>query len=201
MHREILSWWPRRRYDSDYDIHWCQDVGRSPPTTCHMPPGALRLHLNKSLDQACKSIFRRGRALHSVGGKSLSHHHRHWAWQRTERQRVYGDPVMTKMDLVTAVADRGRATGSIHSGDAAVDRSHSLLVWFHGSSQLGSIISFHHHLSFVELELRFLMNCYWNTARGAAECWCWALCLLAPPFYHNGKLLADGKLWLCGSFG
>ena len=34
----------------------------------------------------------------AVAGKSVSHHHRHSAWQRTERRRVYGDTRMTEMD-------------------------------------------------------------------------------------------------------
>jgi hypothetical protein len=50
-----------------------------------------------------------------VAGKSVSHHHRHSAWQRTERWRVCGDTGMTEMSW---------ATGSIYSGDPGVDRSH-----------------------------------------------------------------------------
>ena len=40
-----------------------------PPATRHIPPGALRLQLNKSLDRACRSIFRRSRVFH---GKLLA---------------------------------------------------------------------------------------------------------------------------------
>ena len=65
-----------------------------------------------------------------MAGKSVSHHHRHSAWQReagggrteiqgyrrwTERRRVYGDTGVTEMD---------RATGSIYSGDCGVERHH-----------------------------------------------------------------------------
>jgi len=33
-----------------------------------------------------------------VAGKSVSHHHHHSAWQRTERWGVYGDTEMTEVD-------------------------------------------------------------------------------------------------------
>jgi len=36
-----------------------------------------------------------------VAGKSISHHHLHSAWQRTELQRVYGDTGMTELDWAT----------------------------------------------------------------------------------------------------
>jgi len=36
-----------------------------------------------------------------VAGKSVSHHHSHSAWQRTERWRVYGDTGMTEVDWAT----------------------------------------------------------------------------------------------------
>jgi hypothetical protein len=31
------------------------------PATCFTPPGAWRVQLNKSLDRACRSIFKRSR--------------------------------------------------------------------------------------------------------------------------------------------
>jgi len=43
--------------------HW------SPHATCLMPPGSRRLQLNKSLDRACRSIFRRSSVFH---GKLLA---------------------------------------------------------------------------------------------------------------------------------
>jgi len=135
------------------------------------------------------------------GGKSFSHHHRHSAWQRTELRRVYGDTGITEMN---------GATGSIYSGDPGVDsilshliiqrithsifpifRSHSLCPRFRRSTQLrgssrpGSIISSHPLPTLHEPEPLFLTNSLWNSARGAAECWWWALCLLAPPFHHS----------------
>jgi hypothetical protein len=58
-----------------------------------------------------------------VAGKSVSHHHRHSAWQRTERRRMYGDTGMTEMDWATGVTEMDGATGSIYSGDPGVDRS------------------------------------------------------------------------------
>jgi len=70
-----------------------------------------------------------------VAGKSVSHHHRHSAWQRTERRRVCGDTGMTEMGWATGaygdagVTEMGCATGSIYSGDPGVDRSH--LVPYH----------------------------------------------------------------------
>jgi len=36
-----------------------------------------------------------------VAGKSVSHHHRHSDWQRTEPRRVYGDKGMTETHSVT----------------------------------------------------------------------------------------------------
>jgi len=55
-----------------------------------------------------------------------------------------------------------------------------------GSSRPGSIISSHPlPTPLLEPEPLFLTNSPWNAARGAAECWWWALCLLAPPFHHN----------------
>jgi hypothetical protein len=36
-----------------------------------------------------------------VVGKSVSHHHRHSAWQRSELRRVYGDTGMMEMDWAT----------------------------------------------------------------------------------------------------
>ena len=64
-----------------------------------------------------------------MAGKSVSHHHRHSAWQRTELQPVYGDTGLTEIDCATG-ADRNtgvmkmdRATGSIYLGDPKVDTS------------------------------------------------------------------------------
>jgi hypothetical protein len=37
-----------------------------------------------------------------VAGKYVSDHHRHSAWQRAERQRVYGDAGMVVPDRATA---------------------------------------------------------------------------------------------------
>ena len=118
-----------------------------PHTTCHMPPakhclpyatrltppgawdlqlmplGAWSPQLSKSLDGAC-----------GVAGKSVSHHHRHSAWQRTEPRRVCGDTGMTEMGWATAaygdagVTEMGCATGSIFLGDPGVDRLPSHLV-------------------------------------------------------------------------
>ena len=43
-----------------------------------------------------------------VVGKSVSHHHRHSAWQRTELRRVYGDTGMMETDCATgAYANQG----------------------------------------------------------------------------------------------
>jgi hypothetical protein len=43
-----------------------------------------------------------------VAGKSVSHHHRHSAWQRTELRRVYGDTGMMETDWATgAYGDQG----------------------------------------------------------------------------------------------
>jgi len=101
----------------------------SPHATCLKPPGARRLQLNKSLDRACRSIFGRSRVFPSVAGKSVSHHHRHSAWQRTELRRVNGDTGMTEMDWATGadgdsgVTEMDRATGSTYSEDPGVDRS------------------------------------------------------------------------------
>jgi len=54
-----------------------------------------------------------------VAGKSVSHYHRHSAWQRTERWRVYGDTGMTEVDW---------AIGSIYLRDPRVDRHHLILL-------------------------------------------------------------------------
>jgi len=35
---------------------------------------------------------------------------------------------------------------------------------------------------------------FWNARRGAAECWWWALCLLAPPFHHKWSPKTDSRL-------
>jgi len=70
----------------------------------------------------------------SVAGKSVSHHHRHLAWQRTELRRVYGDTGMTEMDWATGadgdtgVMEMDGATGSIYSGDPGVDSISSHLI-------------------------------------------------------------------------
>ena len=53
-----------------------------------------------------------------VAGKSVSHHHRHSAWHRTERWRVYGDTGITEVDW---------AMGSIHLRDPRVDRAHLII--------------------------------------------------------------------------
>jgi hypothetical protein len=69
-----------------------------------------------------------------VAGKTVSHHHRHSASQKTELQRVYGDTGMTEMYWGTgAVGDPGvtemyGATGSIYSGDSGVARLSSHLT-------------------------------------------------------------------------
>jgi len=153
----------------------------------------------------------------AVAAKSVSHHHRHPAWQRTEQWQVCGDTGMMEM---------GWATGSIYPGDPGVDRlsshlvsqlashliisshliiqriTHSIVpsIWSHsycprfrgstqllGSSQPRSIISSHPLPMLLEPEPLFLTNSFWNAARGAAECWWWALCLLAPPFHHTAS--------------
>jgi hypothetical protein len=54
-----------------------------------------------------------------VAGKSVSHRHRHSAWQRTERWQVYGSTGMTEVD---------RAMGSIYLRDPGVDRHHLILL-------------------------------------------------------------------------
>jgi len=41
-------------------------------------------------------------AIDAVVGKSVFHHHRHSAWQRTEPQRVYGDTGITEMGQAMA---------------------------------------------------------------------------------------------------
>jgi hypothetical protein len=46
-----------------------------------------------------------------VAGKSVSHYHRHSAWQRTERRRVYGDIEMMETDWATAGERRYRDDG------------------------------------------------------------------------------------------
>ena len=71
---------------------------------------------------------------YAVARKSVSHHHRHSAWQRTELRRVYGDTGMTEMDWATGadgdtgVTEMEGATGSIYLGDPGVDRLSSHLV-------------------------------------------------------------------------
>ena len=62
-----------------------------------------------------------------VAGISVSHHHRHSAWQRTERWRVYGDTGMTEVDW---------ATGSIYLRDAGVDRHHLILLSYNEINNL-----------------------------------------------------------------
>jgi hypothetical protein len=74
-----------------------------------------------------------------VVGKSVSHHHRHSAWQRTELQQVLGDTWMMETDWATGYRDTGvaeldRVTGSIHSGDSGVDSLHRILY----------LVSYHH---------------------------------------------------------
>ena len=62
-----------------------------------------------------------------VAGKSVSHHHRHSTWQRTELQRVYADTGMMETDWATlAYGDTGvpemdGVMGSIYLGDPGVD--------------------------------------------------------------------------------
>ena len=46
-----------------------------------------------------------------VAGKSVSHHYRHSAWQRTERQRVYRDTGMMETDWATAGVRRYSGNG------------------------------------------------------------------------------------------
>jgi len=54
-----------------------------------------------------------------VAGKSVSHHHRHSAWHRTERWWVYGDSGITEVDW---------ATGSMYLRDPGEDRRHVILL-------------------------------------------------------------------------
>jgi hypothetical protein len=80
-----------------------------------------------------------------VVGASISHHHRHSAWKRTEPREVYGDTWMTKMDWAmgadgdTALTEMDRATCSIYLGHPGVDRisshsvSHHLISPYHRS--------------------------------------------------------------------
>jgi hypothetical protein len=74
----------------------------------------------------CSSVFLSGSAGRQetaprpgVAGKSVSHHHRDSAWQRTERWRVYGDTRMREVDW---------AMESIYSRDPGVDRRHLILL-------------------------------------------------------------------------
>jgi len=47
----------------------------------------------------------------AVAEKSVSHHHPHSAWQRTERWRGYGDTGIMEMDRATADVHRYRGSG------------------------------------------------------------------------------------------
>ena len=87
-----------------------------------------------------------------MAGKSVSHHHCHSAWQRTELRWVYGDTVMTEMGCVTAayrdagVTEMGCATGSMYLGDPRVDRSDIILSY--NKLDTTSFESFDHTRSF-----------------------------------------------------
>ena len=182
-----------------------------------MPPGAMRLHLKKSIYWACKSIYGRSRVFHGVAGKYVSHHHRHSSWTRIEQRQVYGDMGMTEMDWATGVKEMDAATGSIYSGDPGVDRfriilsyneSHTLSVpFFDITRSFWDFVDPHGRVASCRLTLflhsssktRFVS---WipigmpREVQGSVDDG-----LLAPPFHHNGKLLADVKFWVCGSFG
>jgi len=87
-----------------------------------------------------------------VAGKSVSHHHRHSDWQRTEVRQVYGDTGMIETDWAmgaygdTGVAEMDGVTGSIYSGDPALDCLHRILY-------LISLYNELHTLSFPSFDL------------------------------------------------
>jgi hypothetical protein len=68
-----------------------------------------------------------------VAGKSVSHHHRQSAWQRTDLRRGYGDSGMMETDWATGaygdtgVAEMDGVTGGIYSGDPGVDSLHRIM--------------------------------------------------------------------------
>jgi hypothetical protein len=68
-----------------------------------------------------------------VVGKSVSHHHHHSAWQKTELWQEYRGTGMMEMDRVTGadgdigVTEMDRATGCRDPGDSGVER----LITFH----------------------------------------------------------------------
>jgi len=56
-----------------------------------------------------------------VAGKSVSHHHRLSAWQKTERRQVYGDTGMMEMEMDWAKAGLRRYGGN---GNGRSDGEH-----------------------------------------------------------------------------
>ena len=84
-----------------------------------------------------------------MAGKSVSQYHRHSAWQRTERRRVYGDTGMTEMDWATGEMEEDGVTGSIYSGDPGVDRSQ--IIFSYNESHTLSFPSFHPTHSFRDI--------------------------------------------------
>jgi len=58
----------------------------------------------------------------------------------------------------------------------------------HRSYQLGSITSFHSRCTIHEPEQLFLTKCIWNTRRGVAKYWRWALCDLTQMYQHSDTL-------------
>jgi len=65
--------------------------------------------------------------------KSVSHHHRHSTWQKTELWRQSRGTVLMEMDWATGadrdsgVTEMDRVMGSIYPGDPGVER----LITFH----------------------------------------------------------------------
>jgi len=93
-----------------------------------------------------------------VVGKSVSRHHSHCDWQRTELRRVYRGT--GKMETAwasgvyggTAVAERHSATGSIYSGHPGVDRSH------HASHLVSHIISSYRTVNYTLYHSRLFIS-------------------------------------------
>jgi len=100
-----------------------------------------------------------------------------------------------------------RAMGSIYSADRGVDRHHLISISSYHTMRMhtlsyptfGLTRPFQHFVDAQRLVVSYLLTqflCSSNqnlsyelrldVARGAAECWWWALCLLAPLFHHNG---------------
>ena len=108
--------------------------------------------------------------MYGVVGKSLSHHHRHSAWQRTELKWVYKDIGMTEMD---------RAMGA--DGDtgvkAMVNATGSIVRWPHGRlTIIASCISSYHTMNYT---LNFPL--FWSY-------------LLLPRFHGSTKLHGSSRL-------